>query len=69
MIGRVLRTGLSWLRHRARILGLGPTGFHSSRTTYKRTSSRPMTGEDWKHFNAAFAKMDEAFDELRKIGG
>jgi hypothetical protein len=38
------------------------------RVTITRTSSRPMTPDDWKHFDAAFEKMDEAFDELRKIG-
>lgn len=32
-----------------------------------RISSRPMTEADWAHFDAAFAKMDEAMEELAKI--
>lgn len=31
--GRVLRTGLLWLRHRTRLRGSGPPGFHPSRKT------------------------------------
>lgn len=58
---RVLRTGLSSLRDRAALR------FNPSRVTITRTSSRPMTAEDWRHFDAAFERMDEAFAELRKI--
>jgi prephenate dehydratase len=53
----MMRKLLRWLDSR----------FSQRTVTITRISSRPMTGEDWKHFDAAFAKMDEAFAELRKI--
>jgi hypothetical protein len=69
MVGRVLRTGLSSLRDRAANLRrrLAASRFNPSRVTITRWSSRPMTEADWKHFDAAFEKMDEAFAEMRKI--
>jgi hypothetical protein len=65
-LGRVLRTGLSSLRDRA-AARLAAMRFNPSRVTITRTSTRPMTDADWAHFDAAFKKMDEAFDELGKI--
>lgn len=67
--GRVLRTWLSSIRDRAANLRcrLAASRFNPSRVTITRTSSRPMTDQDWEHFDAAFEKMDEAFAELRKI--
>jgi hypothetical protein len=61
-------SGISWARRvatgllgkaRALFHGLGPKGEHPSRVMTRAA--------DWAHFDAAFAKMDEAFDELRKI--
>lgn len=64
--GRTLRAGLSSLRDRA-AARLAGSRFNPLRVTITHTSSRPMTDQDWKHFDAAFDKMDEAFAELRKI--
>lgn len=68
-LGRVLRTGLSSLLDRDANLcrRLAASRINPSRVTITRTSSRSMTEADWKHFDAAFEKMDEAFAELRKI--
>ena len=36
------------------------------RTSIRRTISSPMTPDQWRAFDAAFKKMDEAFAELVK---
>jgi hypothetical protein len=70
---RVLRTGLSSLRDRT-AARFAASRINPSRVTVTRISSRPMTDEDWKrvdqafaHVDAAFVEVDKAFKELGRI--
>lgn len=42
-------------------------GYAAPRRTCAVKHSREMTPEELKHFEAAFAKMDEAFREMDKV--